>query len=1682
MKSQSLKHKALDTAPLKGKLQPKLKVSAPGDSYEREADAMAERVMRKRDTSGVIARSLNERSSSEKPGNSKSSIKRKEMDGSGVTISPDMISNLTNSKQQGEPLSDDTRSFMEGAFSRDFSRVRIHRGPEDAEMSRDINAKAFTYGDDIYFNESQFSPETPEGKSLLAHELTHVVQQDEDSASPDISRAVELRPPGKGEASAFDRVQELIDRLNQQSAAIQYKLNGNKLLYEVKDEKALSIFDLQMRSYLDMDAVVPLRLITGEGRVPKGRDSFGRDILGRLTFDQLITGYVDMEDLLSTDRLAFQSILIHILAERFSSPNYSKRIGGNTFTGKEYKATHAIGHQAQAFHFQGVFNDPSIRFIYEEPKPGNRTHIVFRSAEKKYEVFVVVSRTNQDISHAEVRVRDADHKWYTADEFLSKNATTSVQPSVQPQSLAGVPKGEDELKAIEKTKQVLESPVLGKTGTVMRKINSESSFSLSTDWTRRLESSGAGSALPERSRAFMEDSFNSDFSNVKIHTGELAASLSDDINAKAFTYNGSIFFNRGEFAPENDEGKRLLAHELTHVLQQRGHSVNTDDSTHIASQSPPSIIFREKKKAGDKEKEEIEQDPDPIFNGKIGSIDLNNKVLRVHKLLYATEKSNELKNKKLPTLSKNKQQRRDDQRDIWKAVIKEKKEVETELENKVKKKGEESRAKVEDGGEALYFFKSNSRYNLYVIGTLKDVVQALITPKWNTKGDGRNFHVDHIIEWQIAGDYPKAHTLENFWLWEASANMSSGSKLDNSIAPAIREVVKEALDDKKIWRLGKKTADAFAKEKAKEILSDNSDFRVEFGQLIPGLKIVGKPEDHFNYEQTFTTAIPLNSLKGMTEADVNKLRGTKNKLSIMIGNVIKGSPLKLDNNYEGPGHTWIPGFFITKVFDYNENAQPGENYASVQGELYRNLKKQNLIKQTILYIPVIRVGFGQDGGKGAKNKGLMYFGKIEEGFRDKIVEQLEFPAGSPIQVTNAYFSEDQGAVVEGKVKPTLSLLKGLEFDVLYSGDTLRLSKTFSTDDLKGKLPSPFEITNADITLFVENNGFGVKGQVDFEIKNIGSGSIRGGKEASGAFILEGEFEFEKGFFDRSGIKVGYKKEPGAEHGKFNFHGFAEKSGDKTIKHARIDVNYENDILTAIGEAETKLPGISKGKIEVTTGQGKTAIIADFTIGDSIPGVKGGDLHFLFKKDEEGKFVIEASSEIYTKFPGIPRVKLKGFYSSDGVFLFEGDAELHLGRFNGVVHFGITNQEVDKQGQLTGKKGDKLVAFGKGEVDFKMTDWLNGKIGAAVTPDARVILSGSLLPDPHLAITKKEDPLHKTFGVFNLPKFTLFGIPRIAEIYVTASGGFFLDAGIGPLYLNNAILQFNELDIEAPEKTIVNGAGALDLPAFAQLGVFITIKAGLGILVVDVSLSLTGSLAFEIRGNAGFQMAFTWSVGTGLQIKEALATLKAKTALIAKLGGKLLVELDLFFTEITLYKKPFDIGEKRWPLGLDLDLKFPLGFDKGDAGSFRLPDPNAIQHGDPKVDEETVKKGAMEDPPSVTPAPGKEEALWKTRILKADATASSWIQRLMERYSYVDGLKKKYPDVDWGYLDTELQVLDAKEFRRLRDVVLYSDDLPRTDFGKKMRLTVLYNFEEEHRYVNPVEAADLRSKIGQIKED
>jgi hypothetical protein len=86
---------------------------------------------------------------------------------------------------------------------------------------------------------------------------------------------------------------------------------------------------------------------------------------------------------------------------------------------------------------------------------------------------------------------------------------------------------------------------------------------------------GGGKPLPTSARSFFEDYFGTDFRDVHIHTGSKAAQLTHAFNAKAFTFNRNIVVDPVHYSPETIEGRRILAHELVHVLQQGSRRSNT---------------------------------------------------------------------------------------------------------------------------------------------------------------------------------------------------------------------------------------------------------------------------------------------------------------------------------------------------------------------------------------------------------------------------------------------------------------------------------------------------------------------------------------------------------------------------------------------------------------------------------------------------------------------------------------------------------------------------------------------------------------------------------------------------------------------------------------------------------------------------------------------------------------------------------------------------------------------------------------------------------------------------------------------------------------------------------------------------------------------------------------------------
>lgn len=161
--------------PRLGASKPSLTLNKPGDSYEQEAESVADHVTRGAGLDGQVQ------------------TKATGQDMAGQAA-PAEVQEVVSSA--GQPLDRATRGSMEARFGHDFGNVRVHTDGKAAESARQINALAYTTGSDIVFGAGRFNPASSSGQRLLAHELTHVVQQTGRGAAIAGGGMVQRQTPG----------------------------------------------------------------------------------------------------------------------------------------------------------------------------------------------------------------------------------------------------------------------------------------------------------------------------------------------------------------------------------------------------------------------------------------------------------------------------------------------------------------------------------------------------------------------------------------------------------------------------------------------------------------------------------------------------------------------------------------------------------------------------------------------------------------------------------------------------------------------------------------------------------------------------------------------------------------------------------------------------------------------------------------------------------------------------------------------------------------------------------------------------------------------------------------------------------------------------------------------------------------------------------------------------------------------------------------------------------------------------------------------------------------------------------------------------------------------------------------------------------------------------------------------
>jgi hypothetical protein len=187
-----------------GRVRPKLRIGPPGDQYEREAERVADHIMC---MPGPTVQPIRAGEGGPVQG------QRVIAGNAAVDVAPAVVHDVLRSP--GQPLAPSTRAFFEPRFGHDFSRVRIHADTPAAQSARSINALAYTVEGGIVFGAGQYAPETEGGKRLLAHELTHVVQQNPSGSEAVLFRQKSPAPrtkrpaAGKAEAEAAGTIKYL---------------------------------------------------------------------------------------------------------------------------------------------------------------------------------------------------------------------------------------------------------------------------------------------------------------------------------------------------------------------------------------------------------------------------------------------------------------------------------------------------------------------------------------------------------------------------------------------------------------------------------------------------------------------------------------------------------------------------------------------------------------------------------------------------------------------------------------------------------------------------------------------------------------------------------------------------------------------------------------------------------------------------------------------------------------------------------------------------------------------------------------------------------------------------------------------------------------------------------------------------------------------------------------------------------------------------------------------------------------------------------------------------------------------------------------------------------------------------------------------------------------------------------
>ena len=791
---------------------------------------------------------------------------------------------------------------------------------------------------------------------------------------------------------------------------------------------------------------------------------------------------------------------------------------------------------------------------------------------------------------------------------------------------------------------------------------------VATDTENRIEASrGGGTPLSGNVKTEMESKFGNDFSQVRIHADSEAADLCAETNARAFTVGNDIFFAHGEFSPENDKGRELLAHELTHVVQQTG--------AHIGRQ-----IYRSKKSSASAA-------PSAETAADAGTVDHNAKTITIPVLQVPKY---ERKANAIPqplNLPKN-PTRPKDQRQVWSDGI-----LARGYSDAVKKYVNTSHGIENANTGKMIHVLQPSLSQTYIIGDIDTLPAKTSLPRWNKNGALSSYDVDHIWEMQLGGP----HNLSNMEMLDSSANRSSGSLIHHEITSKLSSAIRPEIGADKHWK------------KAPDLKKIQSEYQVTFTSTKPTLDVKG--HENFWSTDNVTSGEHLKATKTLTSAEINSKQLIGDETHLVVyprasGGSTKKIPWKPDSNtaasFNGKG--------IFKNFEATSiTYSPGEG-GIISGT--KKFGKDLLEEKTVSW-------------RLTEMDGMDYTVYVDKSSILTSLASGKLPGASPVTFSEIELDDSGALAATAVLEPTLPLLKGLQLDLSVRDDQVWLSKTFTGNELQ--FPGPITVTGSSLLLSAGTDGLQIIGDVNYEIAKLGTGKITGmgsfGGDTGTGFGIKGDFELDKKVFDGDArIEAGYEQEA------FWLKGHLSISEGKIrgIQSAEINASYDKECFTAIGTVTPDIPAVDTASLDIKYSEATgLKFVGDLEFKNN-PLISGGQLHVeAAQAAGDETFKVKGNGNVKPNIPGINSELIATY--DDGTFIAEFSGAYTRGMLNGNATVGVTNRSIGDDGRPSGEAapGAPLVVYGNGTTTLQIAPWLQATAGIRFSPNGEVTVAGEI---------------------------------------------------------------------------------------------------------------------------------------------------------------------------------------------------------------------------------------------------------------------------------------------------------------------------------------------------------------------